>query len=95
MHSSEIRRVIGVPASAEMLAEECTELAHAALKYARAYRAENYTPVEVDKAYDHMTEEFSDVILAAAVLELTPDLDIMMDKRARWAERIQKANAHK
>lgn len=35
----------------EQVAEECTELGHAALKLARKYRNENPTPVTEEEAY--------------------------------------------
>ena len=35
---------IGLPAVLEQLAEECSELAQASLKYARLLRGENPTP---------------------------------------------------
>ena len=39
---------IGEPAFLEQLAEECSELAQAALKTARKYRGENPTPKTID-----------------------------------------------
>ena len=43
---------IGEPAVLEQLAEECSELAQAALKYARKQRGENPTPKSFDECYD-------------------------------------------
>lgn len=41
--------VIGEAATYELLAEECIELAHAALKMARVKRGENPTPATEEK----------------------------------------------
>lgn len=60
---------IGKPATLELLAEECSELAQAALKYARILRGENPTPVTEDEAVSHLTEEIADVQIL--VRELT------------------------
>ena len=72
----------------EQLAEECAELGHAALKYARCLRGENPTPVDNTEALGMVYEEYSDVVLAARVLRLMPREDIISRKAARWAERI-------
>lgn len=48
---------IGEPAFLEQLAEECSELAQAALKTARKYRGENPTPKTIDECYDALQEE--------------------------------------
>lgn len=55
---------IGEPAALELLAEECTELAHAALKLARAERGENPTPVKLEECQAAVLEEWADVIIA-------------------------------
>lgn len=52
---------IGLPATLELLAEECTELAQASLKMARVLRGENPTPVTEAEALDGITEEMADV----------------------------------
>ena len=50
------------------LAEECTELAHAALKFIRAKRKE--TPMRVDEARERLVEEIADVhVMAGAVFD--------------------------
>ena len=43
------------------LAEECSELAQAALKLRRAYDQTNPTPVDPDDAYEKLCEEVADV----------------------------------
>ena len=49
---------IGAPAMCEQAAEECTELAHAALKLARAERGENPTPTKLEDCYAAVIEEW-------------------------------------
>ena len=63
---------IGEPAALELLAEECTELAHAALKLARAERGENPTPKPLKECYAAVLEEWADVVIAAWELENLP-----------------------
>ena len=60
---------IGEPATLELLAEECTELAHAALKLARKERGENPTPVYLDDCHVSVVEEWADVIICLEQLE--------------------------
>ena len=69
---------IGTPATLELLAEECTELAQAALKTARVLRGENPTPTTLDEAVNHLAEEMADVeIMMSAVQRI--DADSMID----------------
>ena len=75
------------------LAEECAELAQAALKVVRAQNGE--TPEKLEDSMDHYIEELADVFVMynIAVLNLN---DVQMnkiykivgDKRARMAERL-------
>lgn len=86
-----MREKIGDPAAFEMLAEESTELAHAALKVARILRGENPTPVTFDQGMKSLTEEVSDVILCLRDLDIEADMEIMNEKinrfYRRWRER--------
>lgn len=59
---------IGEPAALEQLAEECTELAHAALKLARKERGENPTPKSLEECYAAVIEEWADVIICMGEL---------------------------
>lgn len=52
---------IGEPALLEQLAEECSELAKAALKLARYERNENPTPITRGQAVENLVEEIADV----------------------------------
>lgn len=82
---------VGKPAVLEQLAEECAELAHAALKLARILRDENPTPVTLEDALTCFYEEVHDVrccidvaLEAAGPYELPP----MQSGTERWRERI-------
>lgn len=75
------------------LAEECAELAQAALKVVRAQNGE--TPEKLEDAMDHYIEELADVFVMHNIASL--DLNatqiskmykIMGDKRERMAERL-------
>lgn len=59
---------IGEAAMLEQLAEECTELAKAALKMARIIRKENPTPVTEKEAIANIREEYTDVVQCAGEL---------------------------
>lgn len=81
------------------LAEECAELAQAALKLRRALTGDNPTPVSAEDAEDHLWEEAGDVILCVNLLGEWPvindagsAMNEQMDKKeARWARRLRAA----
>lgn len=64
---------VGLPAVVEQTAEECTELAKAALKLARVMYGENPTPVTKRKAQEDVIEEYSDVVQLARELGIDED----------------------
>lgn len=78
---------IGEPAMYEQLAEECTELAQAALKVARILRDENPTPVTIDDALESVGEEYTDIIQCAIELSINIDEVQLVEKRQRFLER--------
>jgi hypothetical protein len=80
---------IGKAAMLEQLAEECTELAKAALKMARIIRNENQTPVTEEEAIANIREEYTDVVQCAGELSLTVDDEQMMRKHERWEKRVR------
>lgn len=84
---------IGKAAALEQLAEECTELARAALKYSRKLRGNNPTPKTLEELEADLTEEFTDVTVCAMCLKLCADYEIMFSKMKRWQERIQNDKA--
>ena len=77
------------------LAEEATELAHAALKYRRTLDGTNPTPVKRSEALANLKEEIADVLLLMNILDLdTPQISgeyiqIMLAKEERWAKRLE------
>lgn len=78
---------IGAAAMLEQLAEEATELAHAAFKLARIERGENPTPVLKEDAMDHLIEEYTDVVQCAEELSLVPNREQIKLKKMRFEER--------
>ncbi len=90
---------IGLPAVLEQLAEECSELAQASLKYARLLRGENPTPKTRQECLESLTEEIADVELCNSLLfgddhvvDYDAVLRIVTDKLTRWHERIREAH---
>jgi NTP pyrophosphatase (non-canonical NTP hydrolase) len=87
---------IGLPAVLEQLAEECSELAQASLKYARLLRGENPTPKTEQECLEALTEEMADVELCNSLLTADHvDFDAVMElievKDKRWHERLREA----
>jgi len=75
------------------LAEEATELAHAALKIRRVMDGKNYTPVTFDEAFANLKEEIGDVLLCLEMVGLTVELESyrkdMDAKLERWVRRLK------
>lgn len=76
------------------LAEECNELAQAALKMRRCMDGRNPTPVRLSEAHANLVEEIGDVKLCLRVLGFhmeDPGYDIAGERKlARWADRLRK-----
>lgn len=72
------------------LAEECSELAQAALKLRRAYDQTNPTPVDQDTAFEKLCEEIADVLLyiEQVTVPMTYILEIKQRKLKRWQSRL-------
>lgn len=76
------------------LAEEASELAHAALKLRRVEDGTNPTPVPKEDAIKNILEEIADVSLVINLLGFNTDKndvicrEIMAKKTDRWAERL-------
>ena len=73
----------------DQLAEEATELAHAALKTSLIMRGENPTPVTLRDAEAMVTEEWTDLCLVADVIGLSLDEDVYDGKLNRWENRLR------
>lgn len=77
------------------LAEECSELAKAALKLYRCVTDENPTPMKREEIIKSITEEFADVECAFNVLSSKVHIrygDVLKNydkKMARWALRMK------
>ena len=90
-----IKDRIGEAAVLEQLAEECAELAQAALKMARIERGENPTPVTMKMAKENLLEEIADVNVCSNVLGIEATfldeslLFTVMEKMRRWDVRLQ------
>ena len=85
---------LGEPALLEQLAEECSELAQAALKMERLERGENPTPKTEEECVENLLEELGDVNLCMSVVEANRGIHIRclsVDKKARWSQRIREA----
>lgn len=74
------------------LAEECNELAKAALKLRRTCDMKNPTPVSSADAFENLVEEMADVLLCFKVLEMETNneriIEIQERKAKRWVERL-------
>ena len=92
---NDIIDTIGLPAMLEQLAEECSELAQASLKYARLLRGDNPTPKTEQECLEALTEETADVylcmnlIMFAGVAGAETVEHITAEKFARWKERLE------
>lgn len=84
----EIRERVPAAALYEQLAEECVELAHAALKMARYLRGENPTPLTEEQIRDSIAEEASDVHTVAKILDIKGEPFIVNLKLNRWHDRL-------
>ena len=86
---------IGTPELLAGLAEECAELAFAALKLRRAIDQTNPTPIDEETMWDKLCEEVADVTL---YLQQIPFDDEYMEKvktvkAERWERRLKDRGA--
>ena len=86
---NQIQLAIGKAAAYEQLAEEAAEMAQAVLKVSRILRNENPTPVSLTDALHNLTEEFSDLLLCATLVDASIDEDAICFKYNRWIERLK------
>lgn len=96
-HERKLIDLTGEPAMLELLAEECAELAHAALKLARKYRGENPTPRSEAECLHALEEEIADVSTCVGQLDGIVDMDRVIDiakkKLDRWWQRADHQDA--
>ena len=90
---SEVCTMLGCCELLAGLAEEAAELAQAELKLRRALDQRNPTPVTVKEASEKLNEEFADVLLCAAALELDEKgVEHYVNQKAdRWSGRLDEA----
>ena len=90
-----IRERLGTPELLTQLAEECAELAQAALKHRRALTSDNPTPVSAATTAQNLVEEMADVELCASMLSTPEDnerkREIRRAKATRWLRRMLEA----
>ena len=82
---------ISEPARFECLAEECAELAHAALKMARILRGENPTDATLEETRANVVEEACDVCICLDMTDISLDPDIRRRKLERLTKRLSTA----
>lgn len=73
------------------LAEECAELAQAALKLRRAISEVNWTPKSIEECRVNLIEEYADVRTCYDALQwddILMRVQISHDKQKRWTERL-------
>lgn len=87
----DIRAKIPVCEMLAGLAEECSELAQAALKLRRCYDGTNPTPADPDKQYECLLEEIGDVELYLDQLMINRGViaDYKEMKLERWQKRLE------
>ena len=88
-----IRERIPVTEMLAGLAEECCELAQAALKLRRCYDGTNPTPADKDRQYEQFLEEIGDVELYLDQLSINRNVihDYKQMKTERWEQRLLSA----
>ena len=83
-----IRGRLGEAEVLAQLAEECAELAQAALKLRRALDGRNPTPKSIEDCRNGLVEEYSDVVHCAIALGILPDSELIREKSRRWWKRL-------
>lgn len=93
--SNYIRHKMPVTELLAGLAEECSELAQAALKLRRVFDQKNPTPMSEEDAMEHLYEEIADVKLYCSQLNIPARYisEIMERKEKRWEERLYTAES--
>lgn len=95
-----ICEAIGTPALMNQMAEECCELAQAALKYRRTLENVNPSPIGEKTAWVRFLEEVADVMVCINELPIE-EADAksvvreMVMKKARWKNRLGIADEEK
>lgn len=97
MNSEKLQYIIDCLSTEELLcqlAEEASELSHAALKHRRTLSDTNPTPVSKEDSIKNLLEEIADVSLLINLLGFNTEpneaicREIMAMKTERWADRL-------
>ena len=82
---------LGTPELLAGLAEECAELAFAALKLRRAIDKTNPTPVDEEMLWDNLSEEIADVTLYLQQIPFDDEYveKVKAVKAERWERRMK------
>lgn len=84
-----VKQSLGARDVLEALAEECCELAQAAIKTIRSAEGSNPTPISYDACYEKLTEEVNDVLMVLTLIGKVPEYVTQNNpKWDRWANRI-------
>lgn len=84
-----IRAKLGDAELLSQIAEECNELAHAALKLRRVLDGKNPTPVTEEEAVNAFSEEYCDLLLCLHVFMESDEIpEELSAKLARWVKRL-------
>ena len=86
-----IKKEIPVPELLAGLAEECSELAQAALKMRRVFDQTNPTPMDEETAKERFFEEVADVQLYLKHIDIPWNYikEIAIQKNKRWVSRMK------
>ncbi len=76
------------------LAEEATEVAHAALKVARILDGSNPTPCSLSEKENAVAREMDDLWNLVGILGIQLNEQYQEEKMQRWASRIEEARKH-
>ena len=88
-----VKEKMPVPELLAGLAEECSELAQAALKLRRVFDQTNPTPMDEETAKDRFFDEVADVQLYLKMIDIPWNYvkEIAIEKNKRWANRLKGA----
>lgn len=88
-----VKEKMPVPELLAGLAEECSELAQAALKLRRVFDQTNPTPMDEETAKDRFFDEVADVQLYLKMIDIPWNYvkEIAIEKNKRWASRLKGA----
>lgn len=91
-----VKRMLSREELLAQTAEECAELAKAALKLRRVLDGTNPTPVSQEEAEANLQEEMSDVIGCMLLVDIDWEaLEQMLPfKMQRWASRLERKGAN-